>query len=640
MTYRSNPFLERMSERTTSDNEFVRLFSPKILERLPDTAFDSGLHIFRSPPGGGKTTLLRVFTPAALRSFWHAKKSDAMQEAYQRLVDRGVIDDTAGPQTLGVLLSCASGYADLPSGANFSDQGLFRALLNCRIVLRALRSLAALFGVAPQDSLAGIRLDYDESCRDLIMIPLLENVADLAAWAEQTERSVYAHLDAIVAPRDTCLPSHVRLEGLLWLQGVRFLKDGKPVAERRMLMIDDLHKLRRQQRQFLANEMTELRISMPVWLAERSIALGDQLLSQGARSGRDLHTVDLAGEIWGSTRGAQQFLGYAQNILDRRMDRQSAIPSGSFAQHLRSDILPSEVADQVQRGIALFHEKTAQLKSNPLYAEWFERADQLCTQPSLESLRELFKTQIQVSRQERKRQMTFDLEPLSSTELEEKDSSKEDNAADIFMHEELKIPYYYSVERLCTLATNNVEELLSLAATLYEGLKAKQVLRRETVLSPMEQEKLLVDAAKHKWDFIPKSHTEGTRAQLLLDGIAGYCRERTFLPNAPYAPGVTGVRLTKSSIEVVENGRAYGEFGRTLHRVLCECVAENLLITRESASSNSRESGLVFYLNRTLCALKGLPLGYGGWQDVDIEDMIDWMQKGPSSSRKRRLDID
>ncbi|MGH8611973.1 MAG: hypothetical protein ACREYF_07995 [Gammaproteobacteria bacterium] len=112
-----------MSERTTSDQEFVRLFSPKILERLPDDVFKGAVYVFRSPPGGGKTTLLRVFTPTALRSFWRARKSPDMREAFQHLVARGVLDETAEPQMLGVMLSCASGYADLPPGASFTQEG-------------------------------------------------------------------------------------------------------------------------------------------------------------------------------------------------------------------------------------------------------------------------------------------------------------------------------------------------------------------------------------------------------------------------------------------------------------------------------------------------------------------------------------
>src|SRR5947199_4279035 len=127
MPYRANPFLERMSERT-SDQEFVRLFSPKILERLEEDAFQGAVHIFRSPPGGGKTTLLRAFTPTALRAFWNARHVQEMSEAYEGLLARQIMHEQQGPTLLGVLLSCASGYADLPAAVTVHE-GLFRSLL-------------------------------------------------------------------------------------------------------------------------------------------------------------------------------------------------------------------------------------------------------------------------------------------------------------------------------------------------------------------------------------------------------------------------------------------------------------------------------------------------------------------------------
>jgi hypothetical protein len=182
-----------MSEKT-SDQEFVRLFSPRILERLPDDAFDGAVHIFRSPPGGGKTTLLRAFTPTALRAFWNARSVDEIDESYQRLLSRGVFDSRAGPQLLGVFLSCASGYADLPPGAAAAQEGLFRALLNCRIVLRALRSLSLLASSQGDQLLDQIDLAYDDLAADLRAIPTLSNAGELSRWAEQSERSVYAQL--------------------------------------------------------------------------------------------------------------------------------------------------------------------------------------------------------------------------------------------------------------------------------------------------------------------------------------------------------------------------------------------------------------------------------------------------------------
>ena len=173
MAYRANPFLERMSEKT-SDQEFVRLFSPKILERLEEDAFNGGVTLFTSPPGGGKTTLLRAFTPLALRAFWNARLAPEMSESYQRLVSHGVLHETSGPQLLGVSLSCASGYADLPPGALMAQEGLFRALLDCRVVLRALRSLASLLGHASSDQLGNVRLEYGALAQDLRSIPLLD----------------------------------------------------------------------------------------------------------------------------------------------------------------------------------------------------------------------------------------------------------------------------------------------------------------------------------------------------------------------------------------------------------------------------------------------------------------------------------
>jgi hypothetical protein len=635
MAYRANPFLERMSERT-SDQEFVRLFSPKILERLAEDAFDGAVHIFRSPPGGGKTTLLRAFTPTALRAFWNARHVQEMTESHQRLVARGILDDQEGPKLLGVLISSASGYADLPPGATLAESGLFRALLDCRVVLRSLRSLATLLGFASTAQLEEVRLEYEEIGSDLKSVPTQQSAAQLVQWAEQRERAVYAELDAMGAKPSIDMTPHVRFEGVLWLQSVRFFLHGEEVAPRRMLMIDDLHKLRRRQRLMLIEELTEIRPQIPVWLAERSIALGPELLSQGTREGRDLREYDLE-NLWSSGKGQHQFMAFAQNILDRRLDAQTEIPPAVFSQYLRSNLQPEDVAPLVAKGLASALTEVMRYKGNPRYADWVARAEENLAVSNIDSLQGLFTTRILLARDELKRQMSLELGPLSTDELDQRDSSQVQAAAEIFLHEELKVPYYFGIDRLCVLATANVEELLALAAALYDGLRAKQILRRaELLLSPLEQEKLLKEVAKRKRDFVPKNHTEGTRAQRLLDAIGSYCRERTFLPNAPYAPGVTGVRLSQSELFNLNSGR-FKEAGETSKRVLAECVAENLLVSRQSAASTSRESGTIFYLNRTLCMHYDLPLQMGGWQDLDVEELISWMERGRMPNKPKLL---
>lgn len=112
------------------------------------------------------------------------------------------------------------------------------------------------------------------------------------------------------------------------------------------------------------------------------------------------------------------------------------------------------------------------------------------------------------------------------------------------------------------------------------------------------------------------------------------------MPNAPYAPGVTGVRLSQTELAKLRaSAKAADGPKAVLLRVLAECVAENLLMARDSSASTSRDGGTVFYLNRTLCAHFDLPLQTGGWQDVSADTLIEWMELGPQPHRRRRLEM-
>lgn len=625
MAYKNNPFFDRASERATSDQEFVRVFSPKILERLGEDLFGSVLHVFRSPPGGGKTTLLRAFTPLALRAFWNSREQDAFSESVARLVTLGALTESDGPAVLGVFLSSASGYADLPPGVPVEQEGIFRTLLDCRIVLRTLRSIAALLDLGGIEGLDRVRLHMGE--RDSYThIPSHESASELYRWAERREREVYSYLDSIRPKQDPVLNSHRRFEGALWLQDIEIYYRDKKLELGRLLMIDDVHKLRRHQRDLLLQELPDLRLRIPVWLAERTTALGSQLLSLGAREGRDIKPVRLD-ELWVSDRrGPHQFYSFAQSILDRRLASPKSILRGQFNQYLKSDLDRDAVKDSVSEGIAQFWRRVAQFKDSMQYKEWLRAAEEASQEVSVSALETLYKTRILIARDERKKQFRLALEPLPQEELEERDSSQVQGAAEIFMHEELSIPYYFGIDRFCVLATNNVEELLASAADVYDALQAKHIVRRETILSAFDQEKIVRQIAERRWNFIPKGHAEGARTQRLLAGMGAYCRSRTFLPNAPYAPGVTGVRLTQSEMRRLEDpDQSQRDQTLVLRTVLAESVAENLLVCK-ATSRDDVPDGVIFYFNRTLCAYFNLPLQYGGWQDVGVSDLLTWMQ--------------
>jgi hypothetical protein len=310
------------------------------------------------------------------------------------------------------------------------------------------------------------------------------------------------------------------------------------------------------------------------------------------------------------------------------MSYQDVVASRSFGNCLRGELTPTALKKECEQGIQIFKQWVERHKNNIRYSEWLAQAERRSAEPNLDTVLELYLTRILMIRDESRKQMSLDL-ALPADVIEERDNSQVRAAAELFMHSEIKIPYYFGLERLCIMATSNVEELLFLAATLYEGLQSMQILRKpEVIMAPGEQEKLLKNAAQRKWDFIPKNHTDGLRAQRLLESIAIFCKEKTYLPNAPYAPGVTGVRLSRTELNKLTSKESpLGEPGTRLARVLAECAAENLVVPRLSAASTSRDSGTVFYLNRTLCAHYDLPLQMGGWQDVSAGDMIKWMER-------------
>ena len=107
-----NPFRMRVSEKIASDTTFLRLFGSGVLDLIPEEDTLSQPQIFRSAPGGGKTSMLRVFTPSILVNLHANRRSKEHKDLYAKLKGLGVVGDS-GPKLLGVMLSCGKNYAAL-----------------------------------------------------------------------------------------------------------------------------------------------------------------------------------------------------------------------------------------------------------------------------------------------------------------------------------------------------------------------------------------------------------------------------------------------------------------------------------------------------------------------------------------------
>ena len=83
----TNPFALRTTESIASDELFLRLFSTEPMKKLQTQHDESKLWHFvtfiQSPPGFGKTSLLRIFGPSVLKRIVSHHKE--FRDAYETL---------------------------------------------------------------------------------------------------------------------------------------------------------------------------------------------------------------------------------------------------------------------------------------------------------------------------------------------------------------------------------------------------------------------------------------------------------------------------------------------------------------------------------------------------------------------------
>ena len=136
-------------------------------------------------------------------------------------------------------------------------------------------------------------------------------------WAMHLETIVCEALDSFGSPRVESLPGHDTLVSLMFMRPESITLDGSPVAERMLLLLDDVNKLPNLQRERLLQTVIDLRSPTGIWIAERFEALSaDEMLSSGATEGRDYESVIPLEQVWRGKK--KQFEKMVLNIADRR----------------------------------------------------------------------------------------------------------------------------------------------------------------------------------------------------------------------------------------------------------------------------------------------------------------------------------
>lgn len=623
-----NPFRLRRAESIDTETAFLTLFEPGILEVIPTTGFWETVHILRSAAGGGKTSLIRLFTPNTLLTLCAKRTDDRVKELYQRLKDLGAVDD-AGPAVLGVMLMCGPGYSmlhDLDMDQTRKDR-LFFGLLNARIVLAMLRGALVVKGLEYPEGLDRVQINPPSGGSGVVGLTLPCTGKVLHDWAEEREAKLCKSLDSLGPLKVDSLPGDESLISLSLIRPENVLVDQHPVADRVVLMMDDIHKLTSRQRTLLVETVIDARSQVGVWIAERFEALSTrEMLSSGAHQGRDYeHAIEIE-SYW--RQKPERFEKLAMKVADRRVQAAPDTEINSFRSCLQ-DALDSPEWNQTFLSIidavsSRVHERVQQ---QPRFHDWIASRARSDGTPRERAIawRAL---EILIERElNRKQKSLFDT-PLDEDQLNDRVDSSVNNAAELFLAREFDLPYYYGPDRISRLASLNIQQFLGLGGEVFEESVAAELLRKPTLLPPRRQHSLMKKAAKAVWDDIPKRVRHGRELRRFLESVGKFAHWYTYRPSAPNDPGVSGtaIRMSERTLLLDDANTKNREEVCRFADILASALAHNLLVAQLDYSCK-KEKWMVLNLNRLLCVHFDLPLNYGLYKERPLSTLCQWMSR-------------
>ena len=622
-----NPFRIRASQRTVNDEEFVKLFGSGAFEvmREIENPWD-GLVFLRSAPGGGKTTLLRLLTPRPLDLTRRLIENPQVKSTHDGLLKNGAVSE-GGSAILGTMVMFTTEYRELAP----YDRGnsLFRELLNSRIVISVLRALLERSERVYPHDLDTINVGWEPESG--ATIPVQANGHELFHWASTIENGFYERMDDLGDPGPV-QGGHARLDGLTWFSKAVITDANGLVTSKRVLLLDEVQRLSRDQRSSLIEYLTNARESCGIWVAERLEALNHrELLSEGALQQRDYEKVIQLERRWTGARG-KTYARFVQQIANLRAAKAEGFEERDFYSWIAEEDDFARWGPKYEAACAEIRQRIEQrVGDDKRFRAWIEAAARFEGTPWEKALR-WRKTEIVVEKDIRQAQA--ELFSLPEEAFDQR-AARVERAAEHFLRTEIGAPVYFGREVLAGVSSWNVDQYLEVAGELFAEIAAKFTGPRDqpNALTTERQDAIIRGVARQRWDGLVRRLPRGTSARQLLLAVEGYCREQTFRPTAPYAPGVTGIAITMAERAVlIDSPDEKIKHLAKLRDVLTSLVAHNLLIPDLDHQQGGRPV-VVFYLNRLLCVQFGLPLGRGGWRHKTLSELNAWMEWGSAAQQ-------
>ena len=637
-----NPFVTRTSEYIDMEEKFIQLFSADILQLFKDDELWNKVNVLRSSPGGGKTTLLKLFTPKVLHAISLNKNhNEHVKEVFSELKERGVFDRKERINVIGTYISFNTQfstfeYLPFPEGQQLR---IFFSLVNVRAILSFLKSLCIVKDFQYPHQLERISFNDTTLASMPSALHLLSKGNELYSWAIAQEEKIFDAVDSINLNEIEQLTGSDDLYALDFLAASNICVDGEVIKEKVLIMFDDVQNLSRAQRNHLVKTIVDKRPLVNTWIAERLRALTmEELLSEGQIEQRDLRIIELE-KFW--SRRYQQFEKFAKSVANRRLE--SAFPDQQydFSSFLMSSMGQSHSA-KIEKALNTVKERIKdKFGKQEQYKGWITQKEELLGEP-FHLLIEWRTLEIILHRESNQTNL-FDFTELSEDQLQEQEGNEEKVAAQLFVYREFGIPFYYGFELVARLSSSNIEQFLAISSALFEEIRSnsiKKVLRSQTTLhiTPEKQQQIIQKLATEKWKALDKRVNEFNDIKRLLDAIGELCRTETYVPNAWNAPGINGIAITMAERNLLkdyalkDNTHVY----HYLARCLVLCISYNLIDIKLNYRCKGKDL-MVIYLNRLYCAKYELPLHSGRFKERNLGTLAGYLTKGFQGQIKMKM---
>lgn len=634
-----NPFRTRHSERASRDLEvFGDTFGAEMLNVFPLSPFEH-FYLIRSAPGAGKTSLMTVFTAAALA---HVERNpQRLSTLYSHLVNVGALT-SEGPVVVGALLNLQDSFLEVEDLRCDTDTKirLFFRLLDARIMLAVTTAVLESVGAGAADNSSSRVVFRPREPRSIHALERLGRTsAEVMDKSLEAEGEILELFDQLVGTGQRLPAGHARLYSLQLLSSCDCLVDGEKLTAMPLLMLDDGHALSRVQRGALMKELADRSLTIGRWLALRSEALSDDELLGAAQTGRDVDIIELeAVTRERSSAGKDQRRLVGQTLNHRRYQKMLLDIADRRAQHVLSQIfvsprsLSAMLEVEPEEGIEariesalseVVRRTTSRMANQVRYLEWCELLSSLEGRSGLARAAEI---EVLVERDKKRQQgdLFEEIFPLTPDDVTQRGSSSLREAGLLRVSQEFNLPYYYGTEVFPRLGSANIEQWLELCGNSMSEVLRMDSLGRDISLPPTIQDRIARESSEAYYRDLVQ-FPDGYLVQRFVDRVAEISALEAKKPTVPYPPGVTGTALSMHEREILRTKDSDRRFPGSsgLRRALASAVANNV-IWLELDYSNKNNRWMVMYLNRLLCPRFGMPLTLGGFREKRLSEMSGW----------------